>query len=494
MSNRLNTPSNEVLLAEDEINAQSEVFGKPLGVSDLVFTQILFIVGLSWVGVAAKLGPSQVIYWLLAIVLFYIPSAVVVIYLSKLMPIEGGLYQWAKFSFNDFTGFLVAWYLWLFTLVITSEIGLVASTNLSYALGDRAAWMAGNKGFISLMAFVILGSLALVSVRGLGVGKWVHNVGGFLLVAVFGALIVLPFIPPTHRSVLRDYHSMSLAMPPVSLFSLNVLGKMGFAALGGFEYVAILAGESRNPGRAIGRSVVIAAPIIAAMFILGTSAVLSFVRPEDVDLIGPIPQVLNLGTRSLGIGAQLMPIIILLLLGSRLAQASVNFTGSSRLPMVAGWDHLLPPWFTRLHPRYHTPVNSILFAAAMMMALSTAVIVGVGQQEAYQLLENCSACFYALTYLVMFAIPLIGWRKVSSRPPFWLRIAALSGFLMTLLFIVFSMIPVVPVASRIMFTAKILGMVIGATAISVMIYRTAGPRTSREMETAHGNKTKSLMG
>jgi amino acid transporter len=109
-----------------------------------------------------------------------------------------------------------------------------------------------------------------------------------------------------------------------------------------------------------------------------------------------------------------------------------------------------------------------------MIGLALAVIVGVGQQEAYQLLENCAASFYSLTYLMMFAIPLVGWKKISSRPPWGLRIAALSGFLMTLLFIVFSIIPVVPVASRILFTAKILGMMIGATGIAVIIYTTAG--------------------
>ena len=52
-------------------------------------------------------------------------------------------------------------------------------------------------------------------------------------------------------------------MPVVSIMSLNLLGKMGFGALGGFEYVAIHAGECRNPVRTIARSVVIAAPIIA---------------------------------------------------------------------------------------------------------------------------------------------------------------------------------------------------------------------------------------
>src|SRR5215813_6927309 len=96
----------ELRTAEQTIEAHSAVFKKELGLTDLVLTQILFIIGLSWVGAAAKLGPSHVVFWLLAILLFYVPSAVVVIYLNRLMPLEGGLYQWAKLGFNEFTGFL----------------------------------------------------------------------------------------------------------------------------------------------------------------------------------------------------------------------------------------------------------------------------------------------------------------------------------------------------------------------------------------------------
>ena len=107
------------------------------------------------------------------------------------------------------------------------------------------------------------------------------------------------------------------------------------------------------------------------------------------------------------------------------------FAGNTRLPMVAGWDGLLPAWFTRLHPRYQTPVNSILFVGAVTLAFSIVGLIGVGKQEAFQLLWNASAIFYALTYLVMFAIPIVGLRG-QHRPPLWLKLAAVSGFLMTL--------------------------------------------------------------
>ena len=91
---------------------------KELGLRDLILTQIVFVVGGSWVGTAAKLGPSHLAYWLLALLLFYVPQAAVVIYLNKKMPLEGGLYQWAKFGFNKFAGFMVAWNLWLLAICV----------------------------------------------------------------------------------------------------------------------------------------------------------------------------------------------------------------------------------------------------------------------------------------------------------------------------------------------------------------------------------------
>jgi len=334
-----------------EVARHSAAFKKQLGLRDLVLTQILFIVGLSWVGAAAKLGPSHVIFWLLAITLFYLPSAAVVIYLNRLMPLEGGLYQWAKLGFSEGAAFMVVWNLWLYVITNTSEIGLQLTTNLSYALGPQAAWIASSKWIITLTSVLVIGLLVFVSTIGLGVGKWVHNVGGIIMLTVFAALLLLPCLHVL-RGELPHFDPLSTAMPVVSLFSLNLLGKMGFGALGGFEYVAITAGETRDPGRTIGRSVLFAAPVIAVMFIFGTSSVLAFVQGEQIDLIAPLPQVLSIGFRSFGLAAVIVPVALALLMTLRICQASVNFTGLTRLPMVAGWDHLMPQWFTKLHPRY----------------------------------------------------------------------------------------------------------------------------------------------
>ncbi len=484
MSDTQNTDSAAEFQSEEKrVEARSAVFKKELGLTDLALTQILFIVGLPWVGVAAKQGPSHVVLWLVAMLLFYIPSAVVVIYLNRIMPLEGGLYQWAKLGFNDLMGFMVAWNLWLFAILNTSEIGLQVTQYLGYIIGPSGEWLTGSRWFIGAVSFTIIGILVGLATIGLGAGKWVHKAGGVLMLATFAALLVLPLLNLWSGSV-AEYKPLGTEMPVLSLMSMNLLGKMGFGALGGFEYVAIHAGECRDPVRTISRSVILAAPVIAVMFILGTSSVLALVPQDEIDLIAPIPQVLSRGFGSLGFVAAIAPITIAALLGIRIAQSSVMFAGNTRLPMVAGWDELLPSWFTRLHARYKTPVNSILFVGAATLALGIVGLIGVGKQEAFQLLWNASGVFYALTYVVMFAIPIIGLRRMNVRLPLWLQIAAFSGLLMTLVYVALSIVPIVRVESPLIFAIKISGLIVVANIIGLLIFLVVGKRHSARQAAA----------
>ena len=472
------TAGTDLAQAEARVEAHSASLRKELGVRDLALTQILFIVGLTWIGVAGKLGPSHVVFWLLALVLFYLPSAAVVMYLNRLMPLEGGLYQWAKLGFNQTVGFLLAWNLWLYVIVFTSEIGLQCSTYFSYALGPSAAWMTTSTWFVALSSAVILSLMIVASTIGLSVGKWVHNAGGVMMLVIFGALLLLPVLGLL-TGTLREYHPLRTSIPSFSLYNLNILGKLGFGALGGFEYIAILAGETRAPARSVGRSVLIAAPIIALMFVLGTSTVVAYVPTNDIDLVGPLPQVLRAGFGPFGIAGPLVTIAILMTLAMRVAQASVSFTAVTRLPMVAGWDSMLPAWFSRLHAKYQTPVNSIVLVGACSFGIAVLSNVGVGQAEAFQLLFNASGIFYALTYVVMFAIPIFGLRGVSPRPPLWLKVASMSGLLMTLLYVVLSVFPIIKVESVAAFALKISLVILVMNLVGIGILVAARRRSAR---------------
>ena len=459
---------------ERDVEARSAVLKKELGLFDLVLAQIVFVVGTIWVGWAAKLGYDQNVFWLIAIVVYYIPLAAVVIFLNRLAPLEGGLYQWAKIAFNDFVAFMVAWNLWVFAISILAGIGLVVTTNFSYAVGPKAAWMREHPIVITMVSTLLVIFMVFAAMRGLKVGKWVQNAGGVMLLITFAALILLPLLGIVQGNA-GSYRPFAFQVPSFTAYNLNVTSKLALGGLAGFEYIAILAGETKAPARNIARSVIIAAPIIAVMFILGTSSVLAFVSPDHVDLIGPIPQVLSIGFGSYGWVGYVVSIAILGVVVRQVALMSMYFAGNTRLPMVAGWDRLLPAWFTRLHPTYKTPINSILFVGAVTLVMGLLSLTGVGVQEAFQLLDNAGGVFYALTYVILFAIPLFGMKAFGVRAPWWLKIACVSGLIASVVYIYFTPYPIIRVQSERLFALKIVATVVLANAVGVTIY-TLGKR------------------
>src|SRR2546428_6921837 len=149
---------------------------------------------------------------------------------------------------------------------------------------------------------------------------------------------------------------------------------------------------------------------------------------------------------------------------------SIYFAGNSRLAMVAGWDNLLPSWFSRLHKMYRTPVNSILFVGATTLVFSLAPLIGVKEAEAFQFQDNAANVFYALIYMVLFAIPIVAMKRFGAKAPWWLKVAAASGFIVSVIGAFFTVFPIIDVQSRVLFAAKIIAVVIAANAIGAAVY------------------------
>lgn len=447
--------------AEREVEVHSAELRKELRVVDLAGIQILNSIGYSWIGTAGKLGPAHIMYWLPAVLLFYVPSGIVVAHLVKEMPLEGGMYQWAKLRFGAMAGFLVAWNLWLYNLLLCATIGLQIVGTAPYALDAASAGVAANKSVVLTVGLLLAGVLMVIAWRGLSFGKWITTAGGFATVFLFGAVIAVA-IPHWFQGT-SVTPPVALSFPAVTLLNLNILGKLGAGALSGIDAVAVFAGEcrSRDAAGAIRKSIWFAAPTIGALMILGTASVLTFSRPETIDLLMPPIQVLSLGAPGL---AKASSILIILMM---VAGGSLLFSVLSRFPMVAGWDHLLPDWFCRLHPRYRTPVGSIVFAGIAIMVFSLLANAGANNQEAYQFLLNAGLICYGGAYVVMFAIPLLG---PGEKPSLLVRLAALAGLAMTLLFVVLSIFPIVEEQNPGMFTLRMVGILGGLQVAGILFY------------------------
>ncbi|MGI8743489.1 MAG: APC family permease [Bryobacteraceae bacterium] len=451
------------------VSVQQAKLRKELGLKDLVLAQVLCVVGSTWVGVAAKLGKAHVAFWVAAMLLYYLPLAAVVIYLNRLMPLEGGLYQWAKAGFGERGGFLIAWNLWVYAVLVVGAIVFVVPTDLAYMIGPAGRWIPSSKpATLALTGSVVL-IITVVGIRGLQIGKWLHNAGSIMILTAYAVLLGLP-LWALQRGTIAHYQAVPWQAPALNFFSLAVFGQMTVGALSGFEYVAILAGECRGAARTIGQSVMLSAPVIALMFILGTSSVLAFIGTQPIDLIGPIPQTMRIAFGHTGPAAWAAPFTIFLLMGRAIAGASLIFTGLTRLPMTAGWDNLAPRWFTQLHPRWKTPVNSILLVAGLVMAFILLSMTGVGEQEANQSLVNASQVHYAIAYVALFALPLIGSRALRSKLPVWLKVVSAAGLLSSVIGLAVTVYPIVDVVSRGAYALKIGGIVVVSNVIGLAIY------------------------
>lgn len=115
--------------------------------------------------------------------------------------------------------------------------------------------------------------------------------------------------------------------------------------------------------------------------------------------------------------------------------------GATRLPLTAGWDHLIPDWFTRLHPRYRTPTHSIYVTGAVIVLLLVLASAGVHAAEAFGVLNDA----------------------ISA-----------GGIAAMLCFLVLNTYPFVDVRSPGVFAAKVLGTLLVVNVGGYMFYRRRG--------------------
>ncbi len=471
---------------------------RELRLRDLVQMQILLVVGVTWIGIAAKQGGIHLVFWLAAILTLFLPSAAAVTYCAQIWPEEGGVYQWTTHAFGPFAGFLNAWNFGMWSLVTVSNIGILTATSLAYSLGPQYAWIASSTALINVFNIGLFALVLGIAVVGFKIGKWVSHFGTFMMILVNLLLVALLFIHPG-TSAAHPHHSpqtpfsIALTLPMLTLFSLNLFSKMALNGLTGLEQIAVFAGEARDAAQAIWKSAWIAAPIIALIFILGTGAILTYIPANKVDLTGPVPQILaaafapTVSSASNGInwGLMLGRGAILGLALTVISQYALIVAETSRLPMVAGWDGVLPEWFTRLSPRFGTPVRSIVLIVALAAVFSVLSTIGAGAQEAFQLLVNVSIFLYNIYFGMMFLIPLVVGNRFGKKPSLGLKLASLSGLIVTILATAFTVFPIIDVPNPFIFGVKILATAILINAVGAAVYLWSKRTVAAEAAASH---------
>jgi len=412
----------------------SNALVRALGVSDLTWLYLVAVVNLNVVPVIA-VGGAQVMWLLLAaIVLFFLPQGIGVIELAEHLPGEGGLYLWTKESYGDFHGFICGWCYWMTNMFFVPSLLFYVTGVTSYIVGgSAAAKLNDSRIFFFLLPVSLLWITIFANVRGLGVGKWVNNIGGIGGLVIGGALMIMSAIVFTgHRGLLHasDLMPGSLGALPLSTFGVISL------ALVGMELGPIMGDEVRDPRRTIPRSVAFGGALCALMYAGCTLALLIAVPQSQMAVVQGLLQAIDTMSASFGLGWILLPLAVLMA-ASIAGSTSAWVSGSARILFVCGLDRYLPKALGKVHPRHHSPHVALIMFGFLATSIIAMSFIGASVQEAYLTMLDLAVALQMISYIYLFLSLLKRAFSKSSTPRYFrrplLQLASVSGLVMATL-------------------------------------------------------------
>jgi len=414
---------------------------RSLGLGDLVLFNFSAVVGIRWIATAAAAGSGSLTLWVLAAILFFVPVAFAVADLARSDARQGGLYQWTRAAFGPWHGFLCGWCYWLNNLFFFPTL-IVAGLAVGHAAlhPGESPGTCGFESQASLWSVAVIVFITALNTQGLGLGKWISNVGGVMTMAA-GSLLVVGAIVVWNQHGSANTFDL---MPKLDWGRINFWSQIAFA-FGGLELSSIVAGEIRDPERTIPRAIWASAFTIAFCYIGGTAALLVLVPFREISVVTGLAQGGAAVAQASGLRF-LFPVLVFFVVTGIAGQLGTWMAGNARLPQVLGMDHLLPDTFARLHPRHGTPNVALWVQAAAAAGFLLLLSYGENLKTAYQLLVDMAVITYFIPFVYLF---LTDWRHGA-------RIRPLAGLSVTILAIVLSLIP--PADSRpLWFFAKLLG-------------------------------------
>ncbi len=281
--------------------------------------------------------------------------------LSSYFRESGGPVLFAKTAFGPLAGFSSGW---LLTISRMSSFAANVTAMVVY-LGALWPWVATDVGRISFISAVCVG---------LTVANFVGVKDGIRTLAVFTFLKITPILILVLVGLKEVTGDVLLPsnMPTVDDFGgLTLLIIYAFI---GFEAGTVVSGETKNPRRIMPRSVVATVIATSLLYFLIMLVYVS-VLPDGGRTGGTLTDVGRVLAGNAG--AIVIALAAVFSIGGNLAS---NMLSMPRLTFALGEQGLLPAWFAEVHPRFHTPGNSVLLygGACLLLALTGTFALLVG--------------------------------------------------------------------------------------------------------------------
>jgi len=446
-----------------------------LGRWDLVLLVVVAVFNLNVVPSIAANGGVTIWLWIISLILFFWPQGIAVIELAHRYPGEGGVYLWAKEVFGDFHGFLSGWCYWTNNMMYVPTIMLYFVGVFVFALGSGHQSLADNKIFTLSASLMLLIILVVLNVVGLGVGKWINNIGAIgtgIAAAVLIGLGMIVYFRFGSTVTWADFQ-----IPANPRFVLNSFGVICFGLVG-LELASIMGDEIENPGRILPGAVAWGGVLSGALYIGATLTLLIAVGKQDISVLQGIVQAVSHMAAKVNAGWIITPFAFMLSI-SIAGIGSAWLAGSARIPFVAGLDSYMPSWLGKVHPKYATPYAALIVHATVSMILVVVnfTFTGAGVQETFQKLLSLAVVLQLVPFLYMFGALL----KIAADESFvkgrysksTLFFAGASGLVTTILGIALAFFPAQQITSILSYEVWMFGgtlLFIGLAAFFFFVY------------------------
>ncbi len=448
-----------------------------MGFWDVLLFCIATVLGPRWIAAAARNGQSSITLWIFAALLFFVPTAYIVVELSTRFPEEGGLYVWTKMAFGDFHGFVAGWTYWIYTVFYFPGLLLASSAMSSYIGGAGTAWMAQNRTFLVGGSFVLLLVAVWLNIIGLHIGKWLQNAGGVGTYLPLMMIVAVALVLWSRQGSVTHF-TWAAMMPHWDWDTVNFWPQLAFA-FAGLELVSAMSEEVKNPQRTFPRAIFASGALIAFIYIAATVAVLMMLPSETVDPKSGVFQAITEGSTVLRVAAIGVIAALLVTVGNAGGVGS-TVAGVARIPFIVGIDRYLPAAFGKIHPRWKTPYISILVQAGISGVILIVAQINENTRGAYQILVDAATILYFIPFLYMYAAAI----KLYARPDrsenrsavlipggrIGVCVAGGLGLLVVGVGIVLSFIPPGDTSSKILFETKLVAGTVLSVLLGLILY------------------------
>ncbi|MFC6864801.1 amino acid permease [Halomicroarcula sp. GCM10025817] len=308
------------------------------------------------------------------------------------MPIAGGSYHYVNRALGSLAGSVVGWGMWS-GLMFASAFYMVG---FGQYIVEPVPFLDG-RGFIILLGLAGLALLTGVNYYGTEESSSLQNVmiGSETAVIVVFVVVGVFFIQPGNLE----------PFAPAGAGGVVATTGIVFISFLGFEIIATVAGEIKNPGRIIPLSMILSVVLVTILYVL-VMLVSTGVIPYDRLGDSPIP-VADVATAYLGPAGAVA--IVFAAIVAAISSSNSSILAASRVVYAMGRDGVVSKWLNVSHPRFFTPHRAIVTTSALTAAL---ILVGLRVDAIVSLLAEAASFSFLVAYALVH-VSLVVFRRAD---------------------------------------------------------------------------------